>query len=101
MKRGGKVPRKRLYVKDLPPSESLQDIARGLPPESWQQITWREGIKGPLRSRFARIVVWLADGLDTLAAVVSGSQLKPGRLVLNTCEPRRASLNAQSWLRMC
>lgn len=63
MKKGGKIPRKRLYAKDLPPAGSLQEIAGGLPPESWQKITWREGTKGHLCSRFARMVVWLANGL--------------------------------------
>jgi len=63
MKRGGKTPRKRLYAKDLPPTRSLQQIAKDLPSRSWKKITWREGTKGPLCSRFARVTVWLANGL--------------------------------------
>ncbi len=63
MKKGGKIPRTRLSAKDFPPTESLQEIARRLPSESWQKITWREGTNGPLCSRFARLVVWLANGL--------------------------------------
>jgi SRSO17 transposase len=62
MKRGG-THRKRLYAKDLPPARSLCQIAKDLPSESWEQITWREGTKGPLSSRFARVVVWMANGL--------------------------------------
>jgi len=63
MKRGGKIPRKRLYAKELPPNRSLCQIAGDLPSQSWKTITWREGTKGPLSSRFARVVVWMATGL--------------------------------------
>jgi SRSO17 transposase len=63
MKRGGKIPRKRLYAKELPPRRSLCQIAEDLPSQSWKTITWREGTKGPLSSRFARVVVWMATGL--------------------------------------
>ena len=62
MKRGGSH-RKRLYAKELPPARSLCQIAKDLPSESWKLITWREGTKGPLSSRFARVVVWMANGL--------------------------------------
>jgi SRSO17 transposase len=62
MKRGGK-PRKRLYAKELPTTRSLCQTAKDLPSQSWQQITWREGTKGPLSSRFARVAVWMANGL--------------------------------------
>ena len=63
MKRGGRIPRKRLYAKELPPTRSLYQIAKDLPSGSWKAITWREGTKGPLSSRFARVVVWMATGL--------------------------------------
>ena len=63
MKRGGKIPRKRFYAKDFPPSRSLCQIAKELPSGSWKTVTWREGTKGPLTSRFARLVVWMANGL--------------------------------------
>jgi len=63
MKRGGKIHRKRLYAKDLPPARGLLQIAKDLPSQSWRKITWREGTKGPLSSRFARVVVWMANGL--------------------------------------
>jgi len=63
MKRGGKVPRKRLYAKELPPARSLCQIAKDLPSRSWKTITWREGTKGPLSSRFARVILWMANGL--------------------------------------
>jgi SRSO17 transposase len=63
LKQGGQVPRKRLYAKELPPAQNLCQIAKGLPPQSWKKITWREGTKGPLASRFARVIVWMAGGL--------------------------------------
>lgn len=62
-KKGGKIPRKRLYASDLAPTRSLQKIARDLPDQSWKKISWREGTKGPLTSRFARTRVWLSHGL--------------------------------------
>ena len=63
VKTRGNGPRKRLYAKELPPAQPLCQIAKGLPPESWKKITWREGTKGPLSSRFARVGVWMAHGL--------------------------------------
>ncbi len=63
MKQGGKIPRKRYYAKDFPPPRSLCQIAKDLPPQTWRKVTWREGTKGPLSSRFARVMVWMANGL--------------------------------------
>ena len=63
MKQGGKIPRKRFYANDFPPPRSLCQIAKELPSGSWKTVTWREGTKGPLTSRFARLVVWMANGL--------------------------------------
>ena len=62
MKRGGGT-RRRLYAKELPPTRSLCQIAKDLPLQRWREVTWREGTKGPLSSRFARVGVWLANGL--------------------------------------
>jgi SRSO17 transposase len=63
MKRGGQIPRKRFYAKDFPSPRNLWQIAKELPSGSWKNITWREGTKGPLSSRFARVIVWMANGL--------------------------------------
>ena len=63
MKGGGKTPRKRYYAKDFPPPRGLCQIAKDLPLQSWRKVTWREGTKGPLSSRFARVIVWMANGL--------------------------------------
>jgi SRSO17 transposase len=38
------------------------EVARLLPEVAWQDITWREGTKGPLRSRFAAMRVQPAIG---------------------------------------
>jgi SRSO17 transposase len=63
MKRGGKNPKKRFYPTDFPPTRNLAQIAGELPSKTWKKITWREGTKGPMTSRFARVVVWMANGL--------------------------------------
>jgi SRSO17 transposase len=63
MKRGGKIPRTRFYASDFPLPRSLCQVAKDLPSQSWKKVTWREGTKGPLSSRFARVIVWMANGL--------------------------------------
>ncbi len=63
MKGGGKIPRKRLYARELPLARSLREIAKELPFQRLKKITWREGTKGVLCSRFARVIVWMANGL--------------------------------------
>jgi hypothetical protein len=50
MKRGGKIPRKRFYAEDFPPTRSLCEIAKVLPPERWKSITWRRSQGPPLFS---------------------------------------------------
>jgi len=44
------------------PPKSVLEIAQSLPEEAWQKITWREGSKGPLSSRFARLRVQPSHG---------------------------------------
>lgn len=63
MKRRGTIPRKRFYAEELPSTRDLCQIAKDLPAQSWKKIIWREGTKGPLSSRFARVIVWMAHGL--------------------------------------
>jgi SRSO17 transposase len=36
---------------------SLARLAAALPPSAWQPVTWREGTRGAMRSRFARVRV--------------------------------------------
>lgn len=92
LKRGGKVPRKRLYAKDLPPARSLVQIAKDLPSQSWKKVTWREGTKGPLTSRFARVVVWMANGL------VQGKTMKVPKEELLIEWPERSEEPTKFWL---
>lgn len=37
-----------------------RDLAQGLPRKAWQTVSWREGTKGMMRSRFARVRVRVA-----------------------------------------
>jgi SRSO17 transposase len=53
-------PRKHAVLKDLPLAHTLAEVAKGLPESAWQKITWRQGTKGPMSSRFAKIEVWAA-----------------------------------------
>jgi len=55
-------PRQYPAPKDMPAAKTLAAVAAELPRPAWQQITWRHGAKGPLRSRFARLEVWAAHG---------------------------------------
>jgi SRSO17 transposase len=57
-------PRKYPPLAALPKPGNLTTIARELPGDSWQRIEWREGTKGPQRSRFALVQVWAAHGWD-------------------------------------
>ena len=36
---------------------AAEDLARSLPAEAWQRVSWREGTKAPLASRFAAVRV--------------------------------------------
>jgi len=40
---------------------SVLEVARALPQKSWRSVTWREGTKEPLSSRFARLRVRAAN----------------------------------------
>lgn len=46
----------------LPKPHQVLEVARLLPEGAWQEITWREGTKGQLRSRFAALRVQPAIG---------------------------------------
>jgi SRSO17 transposase len=55
-------PRRYPALTDLPAAQSLLAVAKALPASSWQTIIWRQGTKGPMRSRFAKVLVWAAHG---------------------------------------
>lgn len=49
--------------------KSLCEVARQLPAAAWKTVAWREGSRGPQRSRFASVTVWAAHrGEGTSAA---------------------------------
>ena len=41
---------------------SVLDVARALPAVAYHTVTWREGTKGKLTSRFARVRIWPSHG---------------------------------------
>ena len=45
-----------------PEPKNLLSIARELPASAWKKVTWRQGTKGPQRSRFASLSGWAAHG---------------------------------------
>ena len=92
MKQGGKIHRKRLYAEELPPVRSLRQIAKDLPSQSLRNITWREGTKGPLCSRFARVIVWMANGL------VQGKTMKVPAEELLIEWPEKSEEPVKFWL---
>jgi len=53
-------PRKHPPARDLPPVRDLRAVAEQLPAAAWHSVTWRQGSRGPQRSRFAKLPVWAA-----------------------------------------
>lgn len=48
--------------RNAPAPQSLKVIALSLPGSAWRRVTWREGTKGKMSSRFARLRVQPAHG---------------------------------------
>ena len=46
----------------LPAPKRLDQIARELPARAWRKLTWREGTRGPMQGRFARVAIWASHG---------------------------------------
>jgi SRSO17 transposase len=55
-------PQKYPALEDMPKPQTLTEIAQACSPGAWHNVTWRQGTKGPMRSRFARVKVWAAHG---------------------------------------
>lgn len=55
-------PRRYPPLEALPPSQNLQTLAEQLPTTAWKTVTWRQGSRGPQRSRFALVPVWASHG---------------------------------------
>ena len=51
-----------LKYRKAPAPEGLKQIALSLPPSAWRTVTWREGTRGKMSSRFARVRVQPAHG---------------------------------------
>jgi SRSO17 transposase len=51
-------PRRRVPRAELPEPLALDEIAATLPTTAWRTVTWRQGTKGAMRSRFAKTSLW-------------------------------------------
>jgi SRSO17 transposase len=55
-------PRRYPPLASTPVPQDLATVAKQLPKTAWKKVTWREGTRGPQRSRFAKLKVWAAHG---------------------------------------
>jgi SRSO17 transposase len=55
-------PRRHPPLEVLPCRHDLKAVAQQLPASAWKTVNWREGSRGPERSRFAKLRVWAAHG---------------------------------------
>lgn len=55
-------PRRYPPLESLPPPGNLLSLAKALQDDAWQWLEWREGTRGPQKSRFARLQVGAAHG---------------------------------------
>lgn len=55
-------PRRYPPLASTPTPQDLGTVAKQLPKTAWKKVTWREGTRGPQRSRFAKLKVWAAHG---------------------------------------
>jgi SRSO17 transposase len=55
-------PRQYPPLEALPRPRTLPRVAQELPAAAGQQVTWRQGSRGPQRSRFGGLQVWAAHG---------------------------------------
>jgi len=55
-------PRRYPPLEALERPKSLEKVAQQLPASAWRTVTWRQGSRGPERSRFAMLPVWAAHG---------------------------------------
>lgn len=55
-------PRRYPPLQALPRPQNLKAVVEQLPASVWKNVTWRQGSRGPQRSRFAKIPVWAAHG---------------------------------------
>lgn len=88
--------RPRTRFRDLPSPQSVLEVAKGLPVEHWCEVTWREGTKGPLTSRFCATRVQPSHGhahgqvtepMQWLLVEWPSDQPKPTKYWLSTLAP--------------
>ncbi len=88
---GGRRGRPRLKPPGVEAPMSVAEISRSWPKERWQRITWREGTKGPLTSRFASARVLPSHGYQH-----GGSKEGPRWLLVEW--PAEAEAPTKFWL---
>lgn len=85
-------PRKHPRLESIPRPRNLSSLARTLPADAWQVVEWREGSRGPQRSRFALLQVWAAHEWRTR------SQMKREAEWLLLEWPENAAAPSKYWL---
>jgi len=70
-----------------------QTLARQLPGSAWRKVSWREGSKGPQRSRFAMAAVWVSSNRQS-----EGSSRERWREYLLIEWPRAEAAPTKYWL---
>ena len=97
VKRGTKVVRVRRDGRTWGRAMSIEDLAKALKPKEYRRLTWRDGTRGKLSSRFAfvRVKTTHDDGVPLAQREIQWlviewphSELAPGKFVLSTL-PRR------------
>lgn len=68
-RKGKGRPARRLRRDQFHRPYTAEELARALPPEAWREVSWREGSKQMLRSRFAAVWVRPAYGDDRKVGV--------------------------------
>ena len=68
-KRGAGRPPVRVRAKSGRTAISAEKLARALPAAAWQLVHWRDGSRGPQRSRFAAVRVRAARGADARGTI--------------------------------
>jgi SRSO17 transposase len=66
-------PARRPPAAQIPASASLDAIAAALPARAWRTVTWWQGTKGAMRSRFARTPFWPAHGVSSRGPLPTAS----------------------------
>jgi SRSO17 transposase len=85
-------PRRRVPRAELSEPLALDEIAATLPATAWRPVTWRQGTKGAMRSRFAQTLLWPSHRWTTTRALPA----RPLRLLIEW--PAREAAPTNYWL---